>query len=214
MAPRRKFYVVWQGLAPGIYDSWDEARAQVEGFAGARYKAFNDIESATAAFRGSYEDQATLLLAMAHRQPVVTDLSAFPEIRTDAIAVDGACASNPGPMEYRGVEVATGREIFRVGPLPGGTNNIGEYLALIHALALLDKRGDHTTPIYSDSRTALSWLRRRHSNTKLEPTADNTKVFELLQRANHWIATHPQKNPVLKWNTEEWGEIPADFGRK
>ncbi len=215
MAQRRKFYVVWQGLAPGIYDTWDEAKAQVEGFAGARYKAFNDIEEATAAFRGSYEDQATLLIAMAKRmasQP--KDLTMFPEIRTNAIAVDGACASNPGPMEYRGVEVGTGREIFHVGPLAGGTNNIGEYLALVHALALLDQRGDHTTPIYSDSRTALSWLRRRHSNTKLEPTADNAKVFELLRRANTWVMSHQILNPVLKWETETWGEIPADFGRK
>lgn len=211
---RRKYYVVWQGLSPGIYDTWEECRAQVEGVNGARYKAFPDIESATEAFRGSYEDQATLLLAMAQRRPAVTDFSSFPEIRTDAIAVDGACASNPGPMEYQGVEVATGRQIFHLGPLPGGTNNIGEYLALVHALALLAQRGDSTTPVYSDSRTALSWLRRRHSNTKLERTAENGRVFELLERANRWVATHSWSNPVLKWNTEEWGEIPADFGRK
>lgn len=212
MAPKRKFYVVWQGLSPGIYDSWEEARAQVEGFAGARYKSFASIEEATAAFRGSYEDQATLLLAMARRRP--TALFADPQIRREAIAVDGACSANPGPMEYRGVMVGTGREVFRVGPLEGGTNNIGEYLALIHALALFDKQGDHTTPIYSDSRTALSWLRRRHSNTKLEPTAANARIFELLERADRWVATHQILNPVLKWDTESWGEIPADFGRK
>lgn len=212
MAPRRKFYVVWQGLSPGIYDSWEEARAQVEGFAGARYKSFPDIESATAAFRGSYEDQATLLIAMARRRPA--ELFADPQIRREAIAVDGACSSNPGPMEYRGVMVGSGQQVFHVGPLDGGTNNIGEYLALVHALALLDKQGDHTTPIYSDSRTALSWLRRRHSNTKLEPTARNAKVFELLERADRWVATHQILNPVLKWDTDSWGEIPADFGRK
>ncbi|MDE5901264.1 MAG: ribonuclease H family protein [Muribaculaceae bacterium] len=212
MAPRRKFYVVWQGLSPGIYDSWEEARAQVEGFAGARYKSFPDIESATAAFRGSYEDQATLLIAMARRSPAAAPSD--PRIRSEAIAVDGACSSNPGPMEYRGVMVGSGQQVFHVGPLDGGTNNIGEYLALVHALALLDKQGDHTTPIYSDSRTALSWLRRRHSNTKLEPTARNAKVFELLERADRWVATHQILNPVLKWDTDSWGEIPADFGRK
>lgn len=214
MSPRRKFYVVWQGLSPGIYDSWEEARAQVEGVTGARYKAFNDIEEATAAFRGSYEDQATLLIALANRRPATAEFAAAPKVQPGAIAVDGACSSNPGPMEYRGVAVDTGREIFHVGPLPGGTNNIGEYLALVHALALLDQRGDHTTPIYSDSRTALSWLRRRHSNTKLLPTADNAKVFELLERANRWVASHRILNPVLKWDTESLGEIPADFGRK
>lgn len=212
---RRKYYVVWQGLSPGIYDSWEECQAQVQGFSGARYKAFGSIEEATEAFRGSYEDQATLLIAMASRKPqMVCDFSAFPEIRTDAIAVDGACAGVPGPMEYRGVEVATGRELFHFGPLAGGTNNIAEYLALVHALALLDKQGDHITPVYSDSRTALSWLRNRRSKTTLERTTENGRVFELLERANRWVATHAIINPVLKWQTEQWGEIPADFGRK
>lgn len=210
----RKFYVVWQGLSPGIYDTWEECQAQVEGFRGAKYKSFRTIEEATAAFRGSYEDQASLLIALANRKPSMVDYGSFPEIRTDAWAVDGACAGVPGPMEYRGVEVATGREIFHFGPLAGGTNNIAEYLALVHALALLDKQGDHTTPIYSDSRTALSWLRNRRSKTTLERTSENAKVFELLERANRWVCTHRLLNPVLKWQTEVWGEIPADFGRK
>ena len=210
MGVRRKFYVVWQGLSPGIYDTWDECKAQVEGFAGARYKSFNSIEEATAAFRGSYEDQATLLIAMAGRRGSERPV----EIAPGAWAVDGACSGVPGPMEYRGVEIATGRELFHVGPYVGGTNNIAEYLALVHALALLDRVGDHSRPIYSDSVTALSWLRRRGSNTKLERTEANRVVFELLERANRWVMTHAFQNPVLKWNTEEWGEIPADFGRK
>ncbi|MBE6305270.1 MAG: ribonuclease H [Bacteroidales bacterium] len=212
---RRKFYVVWQGLSPGIYDSWEECEHQVRGFAGAKYKAFNSIEEATAAFRGSYEDQATLLIALANRKAAhAADFSAFPEIRTDGIAVDGACAGVPGPMEYRGVEIATGNELFHVGPISGGTNNIAEYLALVHALARFDKMGDFQTPIYTDSRTAIAWLRNRRSKTTLTPTAENAQVFNLLERANRWVASHPLRNPVIKWETEIWGEIPADFGRK
>lgn len=211
---RRKYYVVWQGLSPGIYDSWEECQAQVDGFSGARYKSFPDIESATAAFRGSYEDQASLLIALARRTPQTTNITDFPEIRTDAWAVDGACSGVPGPMEYQCVEVGSGRQIFHFGPLEGGTNNIAEYLALVHALALLDKQGDHTRPIYSDSRTALSWLRKRHSKTTLTPTPENARVFELLERADRWLGTHYTPNPVLKWKTDEWGEIPADFHRK
>lgn len=210
----RKFYVVWQGLSPGIYDSWEEARQQVEGFAGAKYRSFGSIEEATAAFRGSLEDQVTLLLALAKRQPSVSNFDSFPEIRQEAIAVDGACSGVPGPMEYRGVHVASGRELFRVGPYPGATNNIAEYLALVHALALLDQRGDHSTPVYSDSRTALAWLRRRGANTTLQPTPENAAVFALLQRADRWVQTHTPRNPVLKWQTDLWGENPADFGRK
>lgn len=211
---KRKYYVVWQGLSPGIYDSWEECEAQVRGVNGARFKAFPDIESATAAFRGSYEDQASLLISLARRRPEGGIRTEFPDIVANAWSTDGACASNPGPMEYRGVDVDSGRELFHVGPIEGGTNNIAEYLALIHALALLDKAGDCQRTVYTDSRTALSWIRRRGSKTSLQPTADNGRVFELLRRADAWIATHTPRNPLVKWNTEEWGEIPADFGRK
>ena len=165
----RKFYVVWAGWAPGIYDTWEECQAQTSNFPGAKYRAYYTQEEATAAYRGSYEEQTELLRAIGSRKVDVGNYAAFPEIRLDAIAVDGACAKNPGPMEYQGVEVGTGRQIFHFGPLDGGTNNIGEYLALVHALALLSQKGDTTTPVYSDSRTALAWLRNRKSKTSLTP---------------------------------------------
>ncbi|MDE6099317.1 MAG: ribonuclease H family protein [Muribaculaceae bacterium] len=211
---KRKFYVVWHGLSPGIYDSWEECKAQIEGVRGARYKSFSSVEEATEAYRGDPQEYMGLYRAMAARKPQIINYEAFPEIRLDAWSVDGACAKNPGPMEYRCVEVGTGNEVFHLGPLDDGTNNIAEYLALIHAAALLARNGDTTRPIYSDSRTALSWLRRGKSNTKLEATGRNQRVFELLQRADAWLASHRILNPILKWDTEKWGEIPADFGRK
>lgn len=210
----RKYYVVWEGRAPGIYDTWAEAKDQVDNFPGARYKAFNDQDEATRAFRGDASEYTGLYKALGTRPVKIINYEAFPEIRLDAIAVDAACAKNPGPVEYQGVRVGTGERLFHFGPMPGGTNNIGEYIALIHAAALLHQQGDTTTPIYSDSRTALSWVRNRHSKTSLVPGDDNRKIFELLNRANRWIATHTIPNPILKWDTERWGEIPADFGRK
>lgn len=211
---RRKFYVVWVGLAPGIYDTWEECQAQVKNYPGARFRAFSSQEEAVVAYRGTPDEQTQILRAIAAHRPKIVNYDAFPEIRTDAIAVDGACAGNPGPMEYQGVRVGTGEQIFHLGPLAGGTNNIGEYLALVHALSLLARNGDSNTPVYSDSRTALSWLKRRHSKTQLVRTAANARVFELLERADRWVASNTWTNPVIKWDTERWGEIPADFGRK
>ncbi len=210
----RKFYVVWAGNSPGIYDSWEECKAQIENFPGARYKSFSSQDEATAAYRGDPSAEMYALRAIASRSAQIINYSSFPEIRTDAIAVDAACAGNPGKMEYRGVEVGTGKEIFHVGPFDDGTNNIGEFLALVHALALCKKNGDTTTPIYSDSRTAQSWIRRKTAKTTLAPTSRNAKIFELIRRAEHWLATNTPKNPIIKWDTESWGEIPADFGRK
>ena len=152
--------------------------------------------------------------AAATKAKAQTSGAPCPEIVGDAWAVDAACSGNPGPMEYRCVRIDDGTEVFHLGPLADGTNNIGEYLAIIHAAALLAQRGDTRTPIYSDSRTALAWVRNRGARTKLEHTARNARIFELLARADRWIQTHTIANPLLKWDTDNWGEIPADFGRK
>lgn len=211
---RTKFYVVWEGRSPGIYDNWEDAQEQIDGFPGARFKSFGNLEDATAAFRGNPEDHLKIYKAMGTRSAKVINYGAFPEIHLNAIAVDAACSRNPGPVEYQGVMVGTGQRIFHVGPLEGGSNNIGEYLAIIHAAAMFAKAGDTTTPIYTDSRTALSWVRNRRSKTTITPTAENARLMNILDRANAWIASHSIPNPIIKWETERWGEIPADFGRK
>lgn len=213
MAKGRKYYVVWVGVEPGIYDSWEEAEEQVTNFPGAKYKSFHSLEEAVAAYRNESVNDLDILVTLTERQNKITDYSLIPEIELDAMAVDASCLGNPGIMEYRGVDVKSGIELFRVGPFKDATNNIGEYLAIVHALALMAKQGISRT-IYSDSKTALAWVRNRRANTKLSPTANNAKVIELIQRADIWLQTHTWKNKIIKWNTEEWGEIPADFGRK
>lgn len=209
----RKFYVVWEGRSPGIYDSWEECKDQIDGFPGARYKAFPSQDAATEAFRGDSSEHIGVLKAIASHNPVAVNYSAFPEIILDSIAVDAACSKNPGPVEYRGVDTKSGITLFKVGPLADGTNNIGEFLAIVHALAMTAQQGV-ATPIYSDSRTALAWVRDRKCKTTLKSTPNNAKILELVKRAECWLQTHSYTNRLIKWKTEEWGEIPADFGRK
>lgn len=209
----RKFYVVWEGRSPGIYDSWEECKDQIDGFPGARYKAFPSQDAATEAFRGDSSEHIGVLKAIVSYNPVAVNYSAFPEIILDSIAVDAACSKNPGPVEYRGVDTKSGITLFKVGPLADGTNNIGEFLAIVHALAMTAQQGV-ATPIYSDSRTALAWVRDRKCKTTLKSTPNNAKILELVKRAECWLQTHSYTNRLIKWKTEEWGEIPADFGRK
>lgn len=223
---KRKFYVVWEGREPGIYDNWEDAFEQIKGFPGAKHKSYDDLDHATAAFRGKPEYQLDIVRSILTHNPgfgrrdtalPARDYTQIPEIRLDAIAVDGACAGNPGKMEYRAVRVADGAEIFRVGNTTPytGTNNIAEYLAMIHLAAMLRRRGDTTTPIYTDSRNTLAWLRRGASRTTLARTPATAATLDLLARADAWLAANgPIQNPILKWQTDAWGEIPADFGRK
>lgn len=130
----------------------------------------------------------------------------------EALCVDAACSGNPGPMEYRGVHLPTGKQVFHFGPMHG-TNNIGEFLAIVHALALMKQKG-LKIPVYSDSYNAILWVNKRQCKTKLERSEKTEELFNLIARAEKWLRENPDHAPVLKWETAVWGEIPADFGRK
>lgn len=207
MAGKTKFYVVWKGRKTGVFASWEECEAQVKGFPGAAYKAFPSREMAERAWQGGYRDDES---RPASRQQWLFAL--HPPI-SESYCVDAACSGSPGRLEWRAVQTATGKEIFRQGPYENGTNNIGEFLALVHALAWLKQRGD-PAPVYSDSETALAWLKAKRCKTDLPPDARNAPLFDLIARAEAWLAANEYPNPVLKWDTEAWGEIPADFNRK
>ena len=134
------------------------------------------------------------------------------EVNANAWAVDAACSGNPGPMEYQCIDLQTGQQVFHYGPIHG-TNNIGEFLAIVHGLALLKQKGSNI-PIYSDSKIAQKWVRDGKCRTTLAPTSRNAELLGLVARAEKWLATNTYTNPIIKWETKQWGEIPADFGRK
>lgn len=206
---KQKYYVVWQGVQPGIYTSWEECRKQIEGYPGARFKAFNTLEEASTATPNIMQEKNN---STTSANAEMQEKNNAPTTR-GGWAVDAACSGNPGPMEYRCVDLTTGREVFHVGPMMG-TNNIGEFLAIVHALALMEKQKQQF-PVYSDSYNALLWVRRHHCATKLTRNEHTEQAHQLIDRAHNWLDTHTF-NPTLlhKWNTKEWGEIPADFGRK
>ncbi len=208
---KNKFYVVWEGVKPGVYSSWSECQLNIKGYPNAKYKSFPTSQAAQEAFKNSYNDYVTKkvdpklqLEGLQENQPKPI----FP-----SLAVDAACNTVTGDMEYRGVDAKTGKEIFRQGPHRDGTNNVGEFLAIVHGLAFL-KQKNSTLPIYTDSKTAISWIRLKRANTKLEKTARNANLFDLISRAEKWLRENSWENKLLKWETKIWGEIPADFGRK
>ena len=217
----KKYYVVWVGREPGVYDDLNDALEQVDDYPGASFKGFNSAEEAAMAFRRgtAKTDSQDLggLLLNAQRMNLPKsgkpDYMSNPEIDLDGWAVDAACSGNPGRMEYRGVELMTGRELFRVGPFEQSTNNIGEFLAIVHALSLMFSRGERHT-IYSDSVTGMAWVRNRKVKTQLERKPVNEKSFQLMERALSWLNSHHYDVKIRKWETDRWGEIPADFGRK
>jgi ribonuclease HI len=209
LAKKQKYYVVWEGITPGIYSSWDECQQQIKGYATAKYKSFDSLAEAEFAKNRNYYE-----FVVKSSKTVTNKKESKENILKDSISVDAACSGNPGIMEYQCVDTHTGKRIFHQGPFDQGTNNIGEFLALVHALAMLKKMNNDHTAIYTDSVTAMSWVRNKKVKTNLVISAKNKNLFELIERAETWLKTNNYKNKIVKWNTEAWGEIPADFGRK
>ena len=199
---KTKFYVVWKGRTPGIYPTWAECEAQVKGFPDAKYKSFTSEARARQAYAAGWQAY--------YGQGKLPPLP--PEVIADSLSVDAACDGSPGKLEYRGVETASGRELFHIGPLYG-TNNLGEFLAIVDALKLLQKQGKNS-PVYSDSRNALLWVEKKYIGSKLPRNNKSEAVWGLADKALTWLKTNDFSNPLIKWNTEAWGEIRADFGRK
>ena len=205
-------YVVWAGHSPGIYSDWEEARKQLTGFKGSKYKTFGSLQLAKKAFeegpenyQGSYKKTRNLS---------EEELSKIGSPIEMSLSVDAAC-NGKGDMEYQGVWTFNKENVlFRMGPFKKGSNNIGEFLALVHALAHLKNERDeklHIMPIYSDSRIAMGWVKAKRCRTKKSPSPE---LKQLIQRAEKWLENNTFQNQILKWETKAWGEIPADFGRK
>lgn len=209
---KKKYYTVWKGHHTGIFESWDDCKAQIKDYPGSLYKSFPTFDAAKKAYKGNYKDYVgktkTFTSGLSDEQLKKIGLPNY-----NSISVDAASSGNPGRMEYRGVDTKTKKQLFIQGPFEEGTNNIGEFLAIVHGLAFLKKHNSNLI-IYTDSKTAISWVKRKTCNTKLERTQKNKPLFELVDRAVHWLKTNTYTTTIVKWETKAWGEIPADFGRK
>jgi len=211
MGKDKKYYVVWEGLKTGVFDSWDKCKSATKGYPQAKFKSFPSLETANEAFSRSYFDYAgkkTFESGLSNEE-----LLKIGKPIMDSISVDAACSGNPGLMEYKGVYTKDKSQLFLMGPFEDATNNIGEFLALVHGLAFL-KQKNSDLPIYSDSKIAISWIKSKQCRTNVEKTNKNQNVFELISRAEIWLKNNSYNNKILKWETKAWGEIPADFGRK
>jgi len=209
---KKKYYTVWKGHHTGVFESWDDCKAQIKDFQGAQYKSFSTFEAAKKALKGNYKDYVGKNSAF-KSDLTKEQLKKIGQPNYNSISVDAASSGNPGKMEYRGVDTKSKKQLFIQGPFKEGTNNIGEFLALVHGLALL-KKNKSDRILYTDSKTAMSWVKKKTCNTKLERNDDNKAVFDLVDRAISWLKNNTYTTTIVKWETKAWGEIPADFGRK
>jgi ribonuclease HI len=212
MAKKQKYYVVWKGHKEGVFESWEECQEQIKGHPQAQYKSFTSKTEALFAFKEKAEKHL-----YASKKTTTKSQTQLPAIPIDnpimeSISTDAACSGNPGLMEYQGVSTKTKKRLFHYSH-PHGTNNIGEFLGLVHGLSYL-KRHNLDIPLYTDSVNAIKWVKAKKCKTKLQLNSQTQDLFQYIQRAEKWLEENQYTTPILKWHTEQWGEIPADFGRK
>jgi ribonuclease HI len=206
--PKQKYYVVWKGHKPGIYSSWGECEKQVKGFAAAQFKAFESLKEAQAAYQSQYE--AFKGKPASHGK--WREASTKPLL--PSICVDAACSGSPGKVEYRGVFTESEEEIFRVGPFPDGTNNVGEFLAIVHALTWLAKH-EKEMPVYSDSENGIAWVYTGQCRTKLKHTERNALLFAMIHSAENWLSENELLDEaVLEMGYGFVGREPRGFWEK
>ncbi len=213
MMAKSKYYVVWIGKSPGIYTNWTECQAQVNHMNDAKFKSFDSKSEAEKAYKEGWklhwgQGQKS---KSARVKPVGS--GNLEDIDFNSISVDVGTSGNPGPVEYQGVDTRTGEVLFAVGPVSRGTNNLGEFLAIVHALAYLKKQGS-TKTVYSDSVNAINWVKKKAVSSTLERDESTAEIWTLVDRAVRWLQTNSYENKVSKWETKAWGEIKADYGRK
>ncbi|MGR7812689.1 ribonuclease H1 domain-containing protein [Lacinutrix undariae] len=209
---KKKYYTVWKGHKTGVFDSWNDCKAQIKDYPSAQYKSFPTFETAKKALDSNYFDFIGKNKSF-KSELTAEQLKKIGQPNYNSIAVDAASSGNPGIMEYRGVDTKSKKQLFIQGPFAQGTNNIGEFLALVHGLAFL-KQHNSDRILYTDSRIAMSWITKKTCNTKLVRSEKNKPVFDLVDRAIDWLKNNTYKTTIVKWETKAWGEIPADFGRK
>ncbi|MFC0211238.1 ribonuclease H [Paenibacillus chartarius] len=207
---KSKYYVVWVGKQTGIFRTWPECQEQVKGIQDAKYKSYESLAEAEAALAAGWQKSLRL---SAKAKAAAAAGGGEANFNPDSLSVDVGCSGNPGIVEYKGVDTQTGEVLFYQGPIAKGTNNLGEFLAIVHALAYLKKRGSNKT-IYTDSMTALSWIRKKEVATNLPRDKSTEEIWALVDRALQWLRTNTYENAIVKWDTKRWGEIKADFGRK
>jgi len=209
---KKKYYTVWKGHKTGVFETWNDCKAQVKDYQGAVYKSFDTFDAAKKALNSNYKDFIGKKKGF-KSELSETQLKKIGLPNYNSISVDAASSGNPGIMEYRGVDTKSKKQLFIQGPFPEGTNNIGEFLALVHGLAFL-KQHNSDRILYTDSKIAMSWVRKKTCNTKLPRNEKNAKLFELVDRGVKWLNENTYTTTIVKWETKAWGEIPADFGRK
>jgi ribonuclease HI len=156
------FYAVCVGKIPGVYTTWEKAKAQIINVKGAKYKKFSSEKDAKA-----FVDNKPIEYKQKNITAFFKPLSDPEEGENTLIAFTDGSARNNGKKNALAsfAVVWPFHEEFNTADKLGEndlhTNNRGEYYAVINALniaCLIDQSMKKTLIIYTDSQLLINSL--------------------------------------------------------
>lgn len=161
-----KFYAVRKGKTPGVYTSWDECKAQVDGFSGAEYKSFK-LKTEAEAYIGNKAEKSVMNNSAQTANTI--DVEAY---------VDGSYNSETNEFSYGMVILQNGEELkfaekYEDKELATMHNVAGEIKGAEAAMKYAVDKGLTNITIYHDYEGIAKWCLGEWKTNK-----DGTKAYK------------------------------------
>ena len=97
---KKKYYAVWKGHYTGVFESWEDCKAQITNYQGAIYKSFDSFDAAKNALKDGHKEYVGKTKTFKSELPE-EQLKKIGQPNFNSISVDAAVSGNPGKMELK-----------------------------------------------------------------------------------------------------------------
>lgn len=195
---KKKYYGVYKGFIPGVYDNWDECNAQVSGFSGAIFKGFSTrSEAELFAEHGVSESVSEKPAPVKSRSQAAG--KADPDFDTSKpyAFVDGSFNPSTGVFGYGGFVCFEGQRVPVMGSgddveLASMRNVAGEIYGAMAAVKTAEAHGIRELTMLYDYRGIEEW-----ANGAWKTNKAGTKAYkEFMQSDDRRVSVTFQKVPA------------------
>jgi ribonuclease HI len=196
---KQKFYTVWVGRNTGVFDTWEQCKAQIHEFPKAKYKSFGTKNLAEEAFANAAE----------YINEANQNETESPEPIAESICVHSYAISQ-NIIGYAGYHTSAGDNYFKFENIETNHIHLADFVGLVHALAYC-KEKSLALPIYSNSQNAINAIETININRlQINPNTISQQAQNLINRAIQFLQNNTYINPILAWQTKNWGVMQSN----
>jgi ribonuclease HI len=221
-----KYYAVKNGIKPGVYTNWNDAKMQVNGFKGAIYKSFKTIEEAD--FYMLHEDVKIIINKPDKQKSKLNRETIKLDNKIDLlIYTDGSCKNNIGGygivlIHNPNTLISSNKhsEFHDKVPYDHATNNIAELYAIQQALLLCMEYKDNKIILRTDSNYSIEAvtknINKQKYNNYLTSNGTPVKNLKLILNINNLMKSYTNLvfEHVYSHDTDYYNDIVDRLAKK